>query len=139
MDRTMKIKTIVITAVILLIAQSALASKEGVLPLSEFKIQSQGIDDSGVVTVEGTKDPVGDYQKIVVRAFGKTIEISKELLGKIPSKNQNGIQLSYEQGWGAKGGRTIYIMFLFEFTSGVRENFIVAVKEKGEQSIVKTP
>ena len=132
-------KTMVITAVILLIAQSALASKEGVLPLSEFKIQSEGIGESGVVTVKGTKDSAGNYQKIVVNAFGKTIEISKELLGIIPSKYQNGIQLSYEQGWKAKGGRTIYIMFLSGFTSGVRESFVIAVTEKGQQSVLKKP
>ncbi|MBI5590756.1 MAG: hypothetical protein HY881_09760 [Deltaproteobacteria bacterium] len=139
MARTMKMKTTVIVAVILLIAGSAIASREGVLPFSEFKIQSEGIGESGAVTVEGKKDSAGNYQMILVKAFGKTIEISEELLGKIPSKYQNGIQLSYERGYEVLGGRTIYIMFLSGFTSGNRESFVIEVTEKGQQSILKTP
>lgn len=132
-------KTTLIVAVILLITGSAIASQEGMLPFSEFKIESEGIGESGAVTVEGKKDPDGNYQKIVVKAFGMTIEISKELLGKIPSKYQNGIQLSYERGYEVLGGRTIYIMFLSGFTSGTKERFIIEVTEKGSQNILKKP
>ncbi len=139
MPRTVKMKTIVIAVAMLLVAGSALASKEGVLPFSEFKIESEGIGDSGAVTIEGKKDSTGNYQKIVVKAFGKTIEISKELLDKIPSKYQNGIQLSYEGGYEVLGGRTIYIMFSSGFTSGTKESFIISVTEKGQQRILKTP
>ena len=139
MARTVKMKTIVIAVAMLLVAGSALASQEGVLPFSEFKIQSEGIGESGPVTVEGKKDSDGNYQKIVLTAFSKTTEISKELLAKIPSKYQNGIQLSYERGWQAKGGRTIYITFLSGFISGIKESFVIEITEKGQQSILKTP
>jgi hypothetical protein len=52
MAGTIKMKTIVIIAVLFFTAQGALASQEGALPFSEFKIQSEGIGESGVITVK---------------------------------------------------------------------------------------
>lgn len=129
---------LLIAIVILLTAQFASASQEGVLPFSEFSIRSEGIGESGSITVEGLKDASGNYKKLLVKAFGKTIEVSKELLEKVPIY-QNGIQLSYERRYEILGGRTVYIMFSSGFTSGIRETFIIAVTENGKQSILKTP
>jgi hypothetical protein len=138
MDEKMKIIPFIM--IILLMTTPVFASEELVLPFSKFTIQSDGMDESGVIVVEGQKDTRGKYQKLRVKAFGKTIKITKELLDKIPASNcQNGIQLSYESGYKIFGGRTIYIMFLSGSTSGIDETFIIEVTENGEQSILKNP
>ncbi len=109
------------------------------LPFSEFRIQSKGIGESGIVTVEGLKDTSGKYKKLSISAFGKVIEVSNKLLSQIPSKYQNGIQLSYDPGWKQLGGRTVYISFLSGFTSGSKEIFIISVSEDGRQTVVNKP
>ena len=109
------------------------------MPLSEFRIQSSGIGDSGAVIVEGLKDSSGIYKSLLIKAFGKTMAVEGALLKQIPLKHQNGVYLSYEEGDKKLGGRTIYITFLFGFTSGVKEIFIIAVTEDGRQSVVKEP
>lgn len=130
---------ILIVIISLLLAPAAFASEEGMLPFSEFRIQSKGIGESGIVIVEGLKNASGKYKKLSISAFGKVIEISDKLLTQIPSKYQNGIQLSYDPGWKQLGGRTVYISFLSGFTSGIKETFIIAVTEDGKQSVVNNP
>jgi len=128
---------ILVITIAFLMIPSAFASQEGVLALSEFKIQSKGIGESGIVVVEGMMDASGKYKKLTVKAFGKTIEVSNDVLRQIPSKNQNGIQLSYEVGYKDMGGRTIYIVFQKGFTSGITESLIIGVTEDGRSKIVK--
>lgn len=130
-------KNILITIITFLVVQNAFASKEGVLPFSEFKIESRGIGDSGIVVVEGVKDTAGKYKKLTVKAFGKVIEVSNDVLSQIPSEYQNGIQLSYEGGYKELGGRSIYIVFQRGFTSGIVESFIIAITEDGSSRVVK--
>ena len=83
------------------------------MPLSEFHFKSEGVNDSGVVIVEGEKDAQGLFKKLSVKAFGKTFDISGEALKRFPIKTPNGIQLSYEKGYKEPGGRTVYVNFLF--------------------------
>ncbi len=127
---------LLVLAIFFSMTPSAHSSKEGVLPFSSFTVQSQGIGSSGVIVVEGQKDALGNFKKLVVKAFGKTIEVNEDLLRKIPLKHPNGIQLSYEQGYEALGGRTVYITFLFGFTSGIKETFTITVTEHGQQSFL---
>ncbi len=121
----------------MLFIQPAIASKEGVLSFSEFVIKSDGLKGSGKISVTGNKTQDGKYEKITVFAFGKTLSIPKEILNKIPSRYQNGIQLSYERGY-VETGRTVYIVFHKGFTSGIEDMCIIAVNENGSSRIIKT-
>ena len=86
---------------------------------------------SGPVLVKGRRDKAGNFETLVVKAFGKNIEIPKPLLARIPN-GANGIQLSYEAGYKQLGGRTIYILFLTGFTSVIKEKMILSVNEDGQ-------
>ena len=121
----------------MLFIQPAVASKEGVLSFSEFVIKSDGLKGSGEITVTGNKTKDGKYEKISVFAFGKILLVPKEILDQIPSRYQNGIQLSYERGYLKTGGRTVYIVFHKGFTSGIGDRFIIAVKENGSSGIIQ--
>jgi len=134
----MKILLITImTVAVFLLTANASASQEGVLSFSEFEITSNGIGNSGVVIVKGNKDASGTFQNITVTAFGKVIQISTEILSQIPSKYQNGIQLTYEAGYVQVGGRTLYIQFQKGFTSGIDERTIISIQEDGSQRILR--
>ena len=72
-----------------------------------------------------------------VEAFGKTISIPPEILIQIPSKNQNGIQLSYEEGYKSKGGKTVYLQFQVGFTIELQKVFIISASENGKVKVLE--
>ena len=77
----------------------AIASQEILLPISEFKMESSGLEDSGSIIVKGIKGANGNLNKVIVNAFDKTFEVSIEALESLPIKLEptNGIQLSYKK------------------------------------------
>lgn len=128
---------IVVSLITYLFLHAAAASQEGVLPFSEFHIKSDGIGESGVIVVNGKKDKNNNFVSLSIKAFGKTIAIPSVILKQIPSKRQNGIQLSYEAGYSNLGGKTVYLQFQVGFTTGVREIFIISTSENGNVKIIK--
>ena len=104
-------------------------SKEGVLPLSEFRMASNGIGTSGPVVVEGNVNTQGEVVALSVQAFGMTRSIDTSILKTLNLAHANGIQLSYEAGYRVLGGKTIYILFQKGFTSEIKEKFVLAVSE----------
>ena len=106
----MKANFVILLAAILFL-ELAHASQEGVLAFSDYQITSDGIGESGPVTVNGKKGEDGKYKNISVEAFGKVIEIPKVVLSQIPSEHQNGILLSYERGYKEMGGKTYTYSF----------------------------
>ena len=103
-------------------------SKEGILSLSEFSVQSEGIGSSGPIKVTGKQNYYG-LQGLQVNAFGKVFTATTEqlaLIGKLPF---NGVQLSFEAGYKEVGGKTLYITFTFGFTSGVKKVQTIEVQE----------
>ena len=133
----MMIQRIILLIVASLYIQVAIASKEGVLPFSEFHIKSEGIGESGAIVVTGKKDKEDNFISLSVEAFGKIISIPPEILLEIPSKNQNGIQLSYEAGYRSLGGKTVYLQFQVGFTSGLQKVFIISASENGNVKILE--
>ena len=116
--------------------QGAMASQEGALPFSEFQIRSEGIGNSGPVVVNGIKKD-GKYSSITVSAFNKAFEIPQSVLVQIPSDFQNGIQISYIEGYRVLGGKTVYLKFMVGFTSGISEALVIAVSESGSIQVLR--
>ena len=131
----MIIKSVIILIAILFL-QVVNASQEGVLPFSIFEIKSGGIGSSGPVTVNGMKNEKGNFITLSVKAFEKSIQIPQSILNQIPFNQQNGIQLSYEGGYKELGGKTIYLQLQVGFTSGIRDLFIIVVREDGTVDIL---
>ena len=113
------------------------ASQEGVLSFSDFAIKSQGIGNSGVVEISGTKNESGRFSSIIVNAFGKKHQFPENVLSQIPSTNQNGLQLSYESGYPSLGGKTLYIQFQKGFITGLQTVFIISLNEESRFKIIK--
>lgn len=114
-----------------------MAFDEKLLPLSEFRIKSNGIEDSGSIVVEGNKDANGFFTKLTVNAFGKTFDVSVGAFKKFPVKlkPQSGIQLSYKKNPKQAGGKTVYISFLSGNGAETKNAFILLVSEDGKQEI----
>ncbi len=123
--------------IILLLVGSAMASEEKLLPLSKFRIQSNGIEDSGSIIVDGIKDADGFFTKLTVNAFDKTFDVSVEAFKEFPFKlkPQSGIQLSYKKNPKQAGGRTVYISFLSGSGAETKNAFVLLVSEDGNQEI----
>lgn len=107
------------------------ASKEGILPLASFHLESAGIGGSGKVVVEGQQDDKDRIAALKVEAFGKLFEVPQEKLRGLSELPTNGIRISYERGYVELGGRTIYIELQMGFTSGVRKQALVTITENG--------
>ncbi len=67
-----------------LFLSDAFASREGVLELSAFSIESKGIGSSGPISISGKKNEKEEFVSLKVTAFGKEYEISNEDLKIIP-------------------------------------------------------
>jgi hypothetical protein len=126
---------ILIAVIIILLTSCVFASQEGVLPLDTFTIKSEGIGESGPVVISGTMNNKNLFTGLTIKAFGKEFKISEENLKKIPEKPYNGIQLSYETGYKELGGKTVYIILQFGFTSGIKEKTLITVTEAGSVKI----
>lgn len=118
------------------LAATVQASKEGILALSSFSLESTGIGASGPVEVSGKQDTKG-IVTIRVKAFGKEYAPSEKQLAALRNLPANGIQLSYEAGYRELGGRTIYLLFTNGFTSGVVQSQLLAINETGEVKVAE--
>lgn len=130
-------KLLILGAVALgLLPEVGFTSKEGVLVIQNFRLQSAGIGTSGPVVVEGQRDAKGKFQKISVKAFEKSLEVDPALLAQI-NDQANGVQISYEHGYRSVGGRTVYLVFSKGYTSDVKSKLVLSIDESGKSQIVK--
>ncbi|MHA6206009.1 hypothetical protein ACXU4B_16405 [Dyella soli] len=109
---------------------SAYASKEGILRMSSFELTSDGIGESGPVTITGKQGDKG-ILALSITAFGKRFELDVAQLAKVQGLPINGFQLSYEAGYKEQGGRTVYIVLSKGFTSGTAGRKFVVITESG--------
>ncbi|HRK09325.1 MAG TPA: hypothetical protein PLZ57_16270 [Pseudobdellovibrionaceae bacterium] len=116
--------------------EAGFTSKEGVLTIQKFRLESSGIGTSGPVVVEGHRDDKGKFQSIRVQAFGKTLALDTSIIAQI-NDQANGVQISYEHGYRSVGGRTIYLVFSKGFTSEVKAKLVLSIDESGKTEIVK--
>jgi hypothetical protein len=125
-----------VVTILILLTSPVYSSQEGALPISEFLFKSEGIEDSGIIIVEGEKDADGIFTKLQVNDFGKTFDISVVPLKAYPVKAPNGIQLSYNGNNMDSGGRTVYIDFTIgTWKESTKRAFMVVVSEDGKPEI----
>jgi len=125
-------KPFIIITLLIAFAYSAIASKEGILAFSSFRLASAGIGSSGEVVVEGRQDAEGQITALTINAFGKNYVVPKEQLTKLAELRSNGIRISYEHGYPELGGRTVYIQLQMGFTSSTRMEALISLSENGE-------
>ncbi len=73
--------------------------RKGILPLSNFRLESDGIDGSGKVVVEGKGDKDGHLVSLKVTAFGRDYLLPKDKVAQFSRLMANGVQISYEAGY----------------------------------------
>ena len=97
-------------------ASSVAASEEGAFTLRKFRFES--FDESGPVVVSGTQGDKG-IESLEIRALKKTFTLTPAQLKQLRGLIVNGMQLSGEGGYPQFGGRTVYLILSFGFTSGI--------------------
>lgn len=131
-------KALPILAILLAVAATAPASQEGILALSSFRLESEGIGSSGKVVVEGKRNDESKAVSLKISAFGKDYVVPEDRLAGLSRLSFNGVRISYEAGYAELGGRTIYIQFQAGFTSGTREKVLVTLTEDGKVEVIRT-
>ena len=122
-------KRFLVGILILAITSNAFASKRGTLPFSSFHLESEGISSSGKIVVEGRQNEKGQMLALNLQAFGKEFAVPTDQLSRLAGLNANGMNLSFEHGWG--GTRTVYIQFQMGLASDVRKVAMVTLCEDG--------
>lgn len=132
-----KIMKVLFIAILAIVTTAAVASQEGILPLSSFHLESCGIGSSGKVVVDGRQNEKAEILSLKVTAFGKDYVIPKEKLSGLAELHGNGIRISYEAGYPEVGGRTVYIQLQMGFTSHTRMQALITVSEDGKVEVGK--
>lgn len=109
------------------------ASKEGILAFSSFSMESRGIGLSGPIRVTGTQvdDRIVSFQ---VAAFGRQVVLNAPQLYQLREFPVNGMQLSYEDGWG-EDNRVLYITISKGFSDGIEEKKLIQIDSRGSVNI----
>ena len=128
---------VLLITLLLAVASVSYASKEGVLVLSNFHLESTGIGSSGKVIVEGKQNEKSQIMSLKISAFGKDYIVPKEKLDGLAELQANGIRISYEAGYTELGGRTIYVQLQMGFTSHTRMQTLITVTEDGKIEVGK--
>jgi hypothetical protein len=117
---------------VLVVAHVVCASQEGPLPISRFRLESDGIGQSGAIVIEGKQNDKAQIVELKVRAFGKEYAVPPEKLKVLAGLGANGIRISYESGYEELGGRTVYIQLQLGFTSHTAESALITITESGK-------
>lgn len=133
MGTSMKAASIIVSMLALVCSVSA--SREGILPLSGFRLESAGIGSSGKVIIEGKQNEKTEILSLKINAFGKEYVVPENTLAQLTGLRPNGVRISYEPGYTELGGRTIYIHFQVGFTSGTRGQALVTLTEDGKVEV----
>lgn len=122
---------------LLLCPPAVFASEEDGVALGEFSFKSPATAEASAIEVAGKRTSDGAWENFRVRAFGKVTPVPAEKLAALQKAFLNGVMLSSEPGYAETGGRTVYVTFLFGFTSGIVERWILSVNERGDIALEK--
>nr|BDD43614.1 hypothetical protein 8 [Gammaproteobacteria bacterium] len=110
------------------------ASKEGMLPLTSFKIESVGLDSSGPVVIFGKSNNYKIIQ-LTVEAFGENFQVSQEIISELGEMYTNGISISFESGYKVAGGRAIYVTFSKSYVASEKQRITLIIQENGNLKV----
>ena len=111
-----------------LACSNALASKEGSLNFNSFSVTSEGIGESGEITVSGKQTEEG-ITKLTIIAFGKTIIVPADKLVGLSNIGANQIHISYDTA------KIIYLRLTHGTVRGGMSGKIIEIKSSGKISI----
>jgi hypothetical protein len=123
-------------AVLLLAAAiGSRASQEGTLPLTSFRLESNGKGSSGRIILEEKQNEKAQITSLKISAFGKDYTVPPEKLRQLADLHANGVRISYEEGYKELGGRTVYIQFQVGFTSSDEQKVLITLTEDGKINV----
>jgi hypothetical protein len=122
------------TLAVLLLAAAigSRASQEGTLPLTSFRLESNGKGSSGRIVLEGKQNEKAEIVSLKIGAFGKNYTVPPEKLRQLADLHANGVRISYEEGYKELGGRTVHIQFQVGFTSSTEQKALITITEDGK-------
>jgi hypothetical protein len=110
----------------------AFASEESPAVFGEFSISSAGFGNSGPIRVTG--DSLGTrISRLKINAFGATYEATASALDKLAGMHVNGIQISYDGGYGR--GSFIVVLSSGYFVGVVDKRYVIVTKGKPELDV----
>jgi hypothetical protein len=119
---------IIISIVIYVLSGCLLASEESPSVLGSFSINSKGHGSSGPITVSGTASDEG-IEELKIYAFGKEINLGKDGIIGLRGIMVNGLQVSYDGGYGKGAGRSFIIVFTTAYAADVVDKRYVIVND----------
>lgn len=113
-----------------LFPRDACADQEGRMPLTQVRLDSKGLDNSGPVHIETTQSARGMVE-LTVSAFGKLYALKPAELATLSGVSFNSIGLTYSQGYPNTEGRNVFVLLCQAFSSGAKVVAVVTVTETG--------
>ena len=118
-------------------AGTAYASQEGCLPISSFRLESDGAGASGKIAVAGKLNDKAQIVELRVTAFGKEHVVPPEHLRTLADLRANGIRISYENGYEELDGRVVYVQLQVGVTSHTAQTAVISIMENGRIEVSK--
>ena len=135
-------RAIFVVLFISLLGNSVASSKEAVapvlarevaVPFATFSSTSDGIGNSGPISVSGTQGK-GRIRSLTIKVFSRTIDFEKEgLINQLKGTLSNSYQISYEQNPKGYKGRVLRVTF-YAGTSYAQK--IIVIKDNGSVNIL---
>lgn len=130
-------RTIAHILLVLVTANSAQASKEGMLWLSTFSVESAGISSSGPVRIRGIAEH-GHISNLEIHAFKKKFFLNPQQLFQIKNFAVNGLSLSFETGFKSSGGKILYVLLSQGLSAGPDSEKVIEISEENGIRIHQT-
>ena len=112
-----------------LVCSNALASKEGALNFDSFSVTSDGIGESGKITISGKQTDAEGITKLTIIAFGKTIIVPADKLAELNNIGVNQIHMSYDTA------KIIFLRLTHGAVLGGMSGKIIEIKPSGKIKI----
>lgn len=103
----------------------AFASEESPAVFGEFSISSEGFGKSGPIRVAGESSATS-ISRLNIEAFGTTYLATRADLNELAGMHANGIQISYDGGY---GHRIFFVILSSGYSTGVVDKRYVVVTE----------
>ncbi len=80
----------------LLISAATYASQERVLPWSQLRLVSAGVDDSGEISIVAQISPTSEWQSVECAAFGRKYTLDENQRAQLRGCRANSVVVCYE-------------------------------------------
>ena len=119
-------------------AFSAIASQEGTLSLSEFRLETVNDPALGRVVISGSQS-FPDFTRLEADAFGRHFSLAPKQLQQLKNFSANGAQVSQISPGHSSGGGMVYLVLTNGLMSDEPERRFVVFTANGKVGVGSKP